>query len=137
MIRKCGQCCITSRLGAITQVLKMLYLNKQCHLEVLATLPELSTKQVRWQDVVAIFYVNIQHKHGKENVVPNALNQKHQIRLVYVGESKQKNIQEASQCDKLAKQMMGICGRESSCISNYRKDCFGTNKIGCMFQREN
>jgi hypothetical protein len=57
--------------------------------------------------VVAIFYVNIQHKHGKENVVLDTLNQKHQIRLVYVGESKHKNIQEASQCDKLAKQMMG------------------------------
>ncbi len=107
MIRKCGQWCITSRLGAITQVLKMLYLDKQCHLEVPSTLPVLFTKQVRWQDVVAISDVNIQHKHGKENVVPNALNKKHQIRLVYVGKSKQKNIQEASQCDKLAKQMMG------------------------------
>jgi hypothetical protein len=47
-------------------------------LKYFATQPKLSSKQVRWQD--------IRHKLGKENVVSNALSQKHQLKVVYVGE---------------------------------------------------
>jgi len=46
-------------------------------LKYFATQPKLSSKQVRWQDTLALFYVDIRHKPGKENIVPNAFNQKH------------------------------------------------------------
>jgi len=42
---------------------------------------------VRWQDTLALFNVDIQHKPGKENVVPDALSRKHQLKVVYVGET--------------------------------------------------
>jgi len=31
--------------------------------------------------------MDIQHKPGKENVVPDALSRKHQLKVVYVGET--------------------------------------------------
>jgi len=55
-------------------------------LKYFATQPKLSSKQVRWQDTLALFNVDIQHKSGKENIVPDALSRKHQLRMVYVGE---------------------------------------------------
>ncbi len=42
-------------------------------LKYFATQPKLSSKQVRWQDTLALFNVDIWHKPGKENVVPDAL----------------------------------------------------------------
>jgi hypothetical protein len=48
----------------------------------------LSSKQVRWQDTLVLFNVDIRHKHEKENVVPNVLSRKHQLNVVYVGETK-------------------------------------------------
>jgi len=57
-------------------------------LKYFSTQPKLSSKQVRWQDTLALFNVDIRHKPGKENIVPNALSQKHQLRMVYVGETK-------------------------------------------------
>jgi hypothetical protein len=56
-------------------------------LKYFATQPKLSSKQVRWQDRLALFNVDIRHKLGKENIVPDALSQKHQLRVVYVGET--------------------------------------------------
>ncbi len=50
--------------------------------------PKLSSKQVRWQDTLALFNMDIRHKPGKENIVPDALSRKHQLRMVYVGETK-------------------------------------------------
>jgi hypothetical protein len=47
--------------------------------------PNLSSKQVRWQDTLALFNVDIRHKPRKDNVVPNVLNQKHQLKVVYMG----------------------------------------------------
>ncbi len=35
---------------------------------------------------MALFNVDIRHKPGKENIVPDALSRKHQLRVVYVGE---------------------------------------------------
>jgi hypothetical protein len=55
-------------------------------LKYFATQPKLSSKQVRWQDTLVLFNVDIQHKLGKDNVVPNALSQKHQLK-VYVSET--------------------------------------------------
>jgi len=46
-------------------------------LKYFATQPKLSSKQVRWQDTLALFNVDIRHKPGKEIVVPDALSQKH------------------------------------------------------------
>jgi hypothetical protein len=56
-------------------------------LKYFATQPKLSSKQVRWQDTLAFFNVDIQHKPGKENMVPDALSRKHQLKVVYVGET--------------------------------------------------
>jgi hypothetical protein len=39
--------------------------------------PKLSLKQVRWQDTLALFNMNIWHTLGKDSVVPNMVNQKH------------------------------------------------------------
>ncbi len=36
---------------------------------------------------MALFNVDIRHKSGKENIVPDALSRKHQFRVVYVGVS--------------------------------------------------
>jgi hypothetical protein len=55
-------------------------------LKYFATQPKLSSKQARWQDTLALFNVDIRHKPGKDNVVPDALSRKHQLRVVYVGE---------------------------------------------------
>jgi len=57
-------------------------------LKYFATQPKLSSKQVRWQNTLALFNVNIRHKPEKENVVPDALSRKHQLKVVYVGETK-------------------------------------------------
>jgi hypothetical protein len=42
-------------------------------LKYFATQPKLSSKQQRWQDTLALFNVDIRHKPGKDNVVPDAL----------------------------------------------------------------
>jgi hypothetical protein len=42
-------------------------------LKYFATQPKLSSKQVRWQDTLALFNVDIRHKPGKDNIVPDAL----------------------------------------------------------------
>ncbi len=75
-------------------------------LKYFATQPKLSSKQVRWQDTLALFNVDIRHKHGKENIVFNALSRKHQLKVVYVGETKlQKEVQLASRQDEFAKEV--------------------------------
>jgi len=74
-------------------------------LKYFATQPKLSSKQVRWQDTLALFNVDIQHKPGKDNVVPDAISRKHQLRVVYVGETKlQKEVRQASRQDAFAKE---------------------------------
>ncbi len=42
-------------------------------LKYFVTQPKLSAKQVRWQNTLALFDVDIRHKPGKENVVPDVL----------------------------------------------------------------
>ncbi len=61
---------------------------------------------MRWQDTFALFNVDIWHKPGKGNVVPYALSQRHQFRVVYVGETKfQKEVWLVSRRDGLAKEI--------------------------------
>ncbi len=75
-------------------------------LKYFATQPKLSSKQVRWQNTLALFNVDIWHKPGKENVVPDVLSRKHQFKVVYVGETKlQKEVRLASRHDKFAKEV--------------------------------
>jgi uncharacterized DUF497 family protein len=75
-------------------------------LKYFATQPKLSSKQIRWQDTLALFNVDIQHKPGKENIVPDALSQKHQLRMVYVGEMEfQKEVRLISRRDAFAKEV--------------------------------
>jgi hypothetical protein len=75
-------------------------------LKYFATQPKLSSKQVRWQDTLALFNVDIRHKLGKENIVPDALSRKHQFRVVYVGESElRKEVRLASRWDAFAKEV--------------------------------
>ncbi len=75
-------------------------------LKYFATQPKLSSKQVRWQDTLALFNVDIQHKPEEENVVPNALSRKHQLKVVYVRETKlQKEVWLANHHDEFAKEM--------------------------------
>jgi hypothetical protein len=57
-------------------------------LKYLATQPKLSSKQVKWQDTLALFNVDIRHKPDKENIMSDALSRKHQLKVVYVGETK-------------------------------------------------
>ncbi len=50
--------------------------------------------------------MDIRHKRGKENIVPDALSRKHQLRVVYVGESVlQKEVRLASRRDAFAKEV--------------------------------
>jgi hypothetical protein len=74
-------------------------------LKYFATQPKLSSKQVRWQDTLALFNVDIWHKPGKENIVLDALSRKHQLRVVYVGETElQKEVRLGSRRDAFAKE---------------------------------
>ncbi len=55
---------------------------------------------------MALFNVDIRHKPRKENIVPNALSRKHQLRMVYVGETKlQKEVRLTSRRDAFAKEI--------------------------------
>jgi hypothetical protein len=42
-------------------------------LKYFAIQPKLSLEHVRWQDTLALFNVDIHHKPGKENIMPDAL----------------------------------------------------------------
>ncbi len=75
-------------------------------LKYFAIQPKLSLKQVRWQDTLVLFNLDIRHKFGKENVMPNVLSRKHQLKVVYMGETKfQKEVRLASRQDEFAKEM--------------------------------
>jgi hypothetical protein len=75
-------------------------------LKYFATQSKLSSKQVRWQDTLALFNVDIQHKPRKENIVPDALSWKHQLKVVYVGDTElQKEVRLVSRRDVFAKEV--------------------------------
>jgi hypothetical protein len=68
--------------------------------------PKLSSKQMKWQNTLALFNVNIQHTPRKNIVVPNMLSQKHQLKVVYVGEiDLRKEVWLTSHCDEFAKEI--------------------------------
>ncbi len=75
-------------------------------LKYFATQLNLSSKQVRWQNTLALFNVDIRHKLGKENVVLDALSRKHQLKVVYVGEIRlQKEVRLVSCREEFVKEM--------------------------------
>jgi hypothetical protein len=49
-------------------------------LKYFAIQPKLSSKQVKWQDTLALFNVDIRHKPGKDNMVLDVLSWKHQFK---------------------------------------------------------
>jgi hypothetical protein len=55
-------------------------------LKYFTTQPKLSSKQVTWQDTLALFNVDIRQYPKKDNVLTNVLNQKHQLKVVDMGE---------------------------------------------------
>ncbi len=105
-------------------------------LKYFTTQPKLSSKQQRWQDTLALFNVDIRHKLGKENIVLDALNRKHQLRVVYVGESElQKEVRLASRRDAFAKEVKQASKMEPSPTSICEMDCYGTSKIDSMCRK--
>jgi hypothetical protein len=73
-------------------------------LKYFATQPKLSSKQMIWQDTLALFNVDIWHKLGKENIVLDALSRKYQLKVVYVGQTELQNeVRLASRQDEFAK----------------------------------
>jgi hypothetical protein len=75
-------------------------------LKYFATQPKLSSKQMRRQETLALFNVHIRHKPVKENVVPNALSRKHQLKVVCARKTKlQKEVRLVTRRDKFAKEV--------------------------------
>jgi hypothetical protein len=82
-------------------------------LKYFVTQPKLSSKQVKWQNTLALFNVDILYKPGKENVVPDALSRKHQLKVVYVGETKlQKEVRLGSRRDEFTKEVKHSKGNQ-------------------------
>jgi hypothetical protein len=105
-------------------------------LKYFATQPKFSSKQVRWQDTLALFNVDIRHKPGKENIVPNALSRKHQLRVVYVRETKlQKEVTLASRRDAFAKEVRQSIQNGAKSTSICEMDYCGTSKIDSMCRK--
>jgi len=109
-------------------------------LNYFATQPKLSSKQMRWQDTLPLFSVNIPHKPGKDNVVPDALNRKHQFKVVYVGETKlQKDVRLVSRHDQFAKEVKqniqnGASTKWIIVVQAKSALCSGKEDEGCALQ---
>jgi hypothetical protein len=77
---------LPQKLGPLYRLQRCGGVDQQCHLEILCN----STKVVIETNEMArhMFNVDIRHKPEKDNVVCDALNRKHQLKVVYVGETK-------------------------------------------------
>ena len=51
------------------------------------TQPKITPKQWRWADVLACFNVDLIHKPERDNVVPDALSRRQELRIIFTGES--------------------------------------------------
>ena len=49
--------------------------------------PKVTQKQWRWADVLACFNVDLIHKSGRDNVVPDTLSRRQELRIIFMGES--------------------------------------------------
>jgi len=82
-------------------------------LKYFTTQPKLSSKQVRQQNTLAFFNVDIQHQPKKDNVVTDVLNRKHQLKVVYMGEIElQKEVWLLNCCDEFANEIKQTIQKE-------------------------
>ena len=51
------------------------------------TKSKITPKQWRWADVLACFNVHLIYKPGRDNVVPDALSRRQELRIIFTGES--------------------------------------------------
>ena len=51
------------------------------------TQPNITPKQWQWADVLACFNVDLIHKPGRDNVVPDALSRRQELRIIFTGKS--------------------------------------------------
>jgi hypothetical protein len=105
-------------------------------LKYFATQPKLSSKKMRWQDTLALFDADIRHKLRKENVVLNALNRKHQLKVVYVGEMElQKEVLLVNYQNEFAKEVKQNIQKGIKSHFHLQMDYCGRRKIGYVFQK--
>jgi hypothetical protein len=50
-------------------------------LKYFETQPRTSTKQLRWHDTLALLHVELIHKPGRDNIIPNALSKKEEFQM--------------------------------------------------------
>ena len=71
------------------------------------TQPKITPKQWRWADVLACFNVDLIHKPGRDNVVPDALSRRQELRIIFTGESSlMRKIREGYQDDEESKKTL-------------------------------
>ena len=71
------------------------------------TQPEITPKQWRWADVLACFNVDLIHKPGRDNVVPDALSRRQELQIIFTGESSlMRKIREGYQDDEESKKTL-------------------------------
>ncbi|KAL2629296.1 hypothetical protein R1flu_013982 [Riccia fluitans] len=84
-------------------------------LKYFETMDRVTPKQLRWHDTLALMDVELIHKPGKENIVPDALSRKEEfmpsstqvLRVMYHGESDlKKRIRETYKQDGMAKEYL-------------------------------
>jgi hypothetical protein len=86
-------------------------------LKYFETQAQMSAKQLRWHDTLALMNVDLIHKPGRDNVVPDALSRKEELhamsttqvlRLMYKGEGNwERRIREGYMKDPEAQRMLG------------------------------
>ena len=78
------------------------------------TQPRVTAKQLRWNDTLVLMNVDLIHKPGKDNIVPDALSRKDEyksvtqlLRMIYSGESDlTRKIREGYMKDEEAQDML-------------------------------
>ena len=71
------------------------------------TQPKMTSKQWRWADVLASFNVDLILKLGRDNVVPDALSRRQELRIIFTGESSfMRKIREGYQDDEESKKTL-------------------------------
>ena len=71
------------------------------------TQPKTTSKQWQWANVLACFNVDLIHKSGRDNVVPNALSRRQELQIILTSElSFMRKICEGYQDDKESKKIL-------------------------------
>ena len=71
--------------------------------------PKIMPKQWRWADVLVCFNVDLIHKPGRDNVVPDALSRRQELRTIFTGESSLiRKIHEGYQDDEESKKILDM-----------------------------